>query len=72
MFCHVIVLDKAHLYGILKSYIAYYKDASTFRRSQTVSSIVAIPILGGRIINTFALYFHEGHAAISFADKEDA
>jgi hypothetical protein len=48
---------KSHPRGILKTYVAYYnevrthltlgKDAPSFRRSQTVGSIVTLPILGG-------------------------
>jgi transposase InsO family protein len=54
---HMIVFGEAHLRRILKTYAAYYnevrthlslgKDAPNFRRSETVGSVVAIPILGG-------------------------
>jgi transposase InsO family protein len=54
---HVVVVGEAHLRRTLKTYAAYYnqvrthlslgKDAPHFRRSQTLGSIVAIPILGG-------------------------
>ena len=53
----VVVLGKAHLRWMLKTYAAYYnqvrtrlslsKDAPNFRRSQTLGRIVGIPILGG-------------------------
>jgi hypothetical protein len=48
---------EAHLRRILKTYATYYnevrthlslgKDAPNFRRSESVGSVVAIPILGG-------------------------
>lgn len=54
---HMIVSGEAHMRRILKTYAAYYnevrthlslgKDAPNFRRSETVGSVVAIPILGG-------------------------
>jgi transposase InsO family protein len=54
---HLLVFGEAHLRRVLKTYAAYYngirthlslsKDAPNARRSQTVGSIVAIPILGG-------------------------
>jgi transposase InsO family protein len=54
---HVVVSGEAHLCRILKTYAAYYnqlrthlslnKDAPNLRDSQTVGSIVAVPILGG-------------------------
>lgn len=54
---HMIVSGKAHLCRILKTCASYYnevrthlsldKDAPNFRCSETVGSIVAIPILGG-------------------------
>jgi len=54
---HVVVFGEAHLRRTLKTYAAYYnhvrthlsldKDAPNFRRSQTLGSIVAMPILGG-------------------------
>jgi transposase InsO family protein len=54
---HVLVFGEPHLRRVLKTYAAYYnevrthlaldKDAPNFPRSQTVGSIIAIPILGG-------------------------
>ena len=53
----MLVFGEAHLRSVLKTYAAYYnqvrthlaldKDEPNFRRSQTVGSVVAIPILGG-------------------------
>jgi transposase InsO family protein len=53
----VLVFGEPHLRRVLKTYAAYYnevrthlaldKDAPNFRRSQTVGSIIPIPILGG-------------------------
>jgi transposase InsO family protein len=52
---HVVVSGEAHLCEILRAYAAYYnqirthlsldKDAPSFRHSQLVGSIVAMPIL---------------------------
>jgi hypothetical protein len=60
---HLVVSDEGHLRRVLKTYAAYYnqvrthlalsKDAPTFRRSYRIGSIVALPILGGLIINMF-------------------
>ncbi len=69
---HVVVSSEAHLRQVLKTYAAYYnqvrthlsldKDAPNFRRSQTVGSIIAIPILGG---------LHHQYEGLSF-DEEQA
>jgi hypothetical protein len=54
---HVVVFGEAHRRRVRKTYAAYYNDlrthvslnkvAPSFRRSQTVGSIIATPILGG-------------------------
>ena len=54
---HMTVSGEAHLRRILKIYAASYnkvrthlslgRDAPSFRRSETVGRVVAIPILGG-------------------------
>ena len=54
---HLVISGEAHLRRILKTYASYYnelrthltldKEAPNGRRSQTVGTIVAIPVLGG-------------------------
>ena len=54
---HMIVSGEAHPRRILKTYAAYYnelrthlslgKEAPNIRRSETVGSVVLMPILGG-------------------------
>jgi transposase InsO family protein len=54
---HIVVFGEPHLRRILKTYAAYYnevrthlslgKDAPAIRRSRSVGSIIAMPVLGG-------------------------